>query len=133
MRSNIFLGCFLLLVQNVFGQLYISSGVQLYNRGNVQLTLHSVNLVNHGNFFPGTGNVSFTGNSTSGISGTQTTVFNKLEINKTGGAELLLMQHININDTVRFTSGNINLNGRIADLGISGAMYGETENCRITG
>ena len=123
----------MLFFKTVTAQLYIGTGATFRQWGNVQLTLHNTDIINHGNFFPGLGSVLFTGNNNSTISGTQTTVFNDFEINKTNGSVVMLQQLIDIVRNARFTSGNLDLNGNILDLGITGILLGENENSRITG
>jgi hypothetical protein len=132
MKSAIFFPCLLLFMQASHGQLYISMGAQLQMTGNAQLTLQNTSLVNHGNFAAGPGSVFFTGNNPSTISGSQTTVFNDIEINKSNGT-VTLQQPINVLHQDRFTSGNLDLNGNILDLGTTGSLLGESENSRITG
>ena len=82
-----------------------------------------------------TGNsmISFTGNASSSISGSQPTRFSEIEINKTNNSSVLLQRAISVTQRIRFASGFLNLNGFNADLGTTGHLDGEQENTRITG
>lgn len=133
MKTNVILLFLLLVVQAGQAQLFISPGAQVRILGDARLTLHNTSLVNHGSFLPGTGTVSFTGSNESYISGTQTSVFNKVEINKSNGGALVLQQPVNIVSNLRFIAGYLNLNGNILDLGATGMLIDENENSRITG
>lgn len=133
MRPIIFFLLVLLLIKTTQGQLYISAGGQVRMLGNAQLTLQNMNLLNNGNFSPGSGLVSFTGNNSSGISGSQTTVFYDVEINKDNGREVIMQAPVDILNEVRFASGNLNLDGNILQLGTTGSLLGEKESSRIVG
>jgi hypothetical protein len=117
----------------MYGQLYISPGGQLRLLGNTQLTLHNTNLINNGNIAPGLSLVTFTGNNNSTISGSQNVAFNDVEIKKINGSAVLLQRNIFVSHNAIFTSGNLNLNGFILDLGESGSLVGEKESSRIMG
>ena len=90
-------------------------------------------MVNNGNFIAGNGKVSFIGNATSTISGSQSIQFHELEINKTSDIVVLLQQSIKISQQIRFNLGYLNLNGFDIDLGSTGVLTNENEVGRITG
>ena len=99
--------------------------------GTAQLTLSNIDLVNNGSFVAGNGTVSFTGNSSSSISGSQPVQFYELAINKTAGTSVLLQRTICITQQISFTAGFLNLNNYNADLGTTGLLNGELETSRI--
>ena len=124
---------FLLYSNIISGQVTITPGAELYMSGNAQLTLQNIDLVNNGLFTPGTGIVSFTGNTSSAISGTQPIQFYEMEINKSGSSSVLLQRMIGITQRISFTAGFLNLNNNNADLGTTGLLNGELETSRIIG
>ncbi len=114
-------------------QLTITPGAELYMSGTAQLTLSNIDLVNNGSFVAGNGTVSFTGNTSSSISGSQPVQFYELAINKTAGTSVLLQRLIGITQQISFTAGFLNLNNYNADLGTTGLLNGEQETGRIIG
>ena len=123
---------FLLSSCTISAQLIITPGAQFSTVGNSQLTLQNINLVNNGSFIPGNSMISFTGNATSSISGSQPMQFFELEINKTNNS--VILQHpIVVKERLLFTSGLLNLNGFDTDLGTTGHLDGEQENSRVVG
>lgn len=126
---------FLLLLNAnaVSAQLVITPGAQFNIQGNTQLTLENTSLVNNGSFVAGTGIVSFTGNSTSSISGNQPIQFYNLVINKTAGASVSLQRAISTTLQVHFISGFLDLNTHDINLGTTGILNGEQETSRIIG
>jgi hypothetical protein len=124
----------LLLNANVISaQVIITPGAQFYISGNTQLTLQNIDLVNNGSFIAGTGTISFTGNTSSAISGSQPVQFNNVEINKTAGSSVILQRGIGIAQQINFISGFLNLNNNDADLGTTGVLNGEQETSHIIG
>ena len=119
---------FLLAYCNIVsGQVTITPGAELYLSGNAQLTLSNTDLVNNGSFVAGNGTVSFTGNTNSSISGSQTIQFYELAINKTSGTSVILQRMIGITQQISFTAGFLNLNNYNADLGTTGLLNGELD------
>lgn len=123
----LFCGC------GISAQLTITPGAEFHLSGNALLTLRDIDLVNNGNFTTGNSMVSFRGNSTSAISGTQPVQFYEAEINKVSGGSVLLQRMISITRRVLFTSGFLDLNGFDADLGTTAYLDGEAETNRIIG
>ena len=131
--KKIIIAGFLFASFQLKAQLLITPGAEFYMSGNAQLTLQNIDLVNNGLFTPGTGIVSFTGNTSSAISGTQPIQFYELAINKTAGTSVLLQRTIGITQQISFTAGFLNLNNYNADLGTTGLLNGEQETSRIIG
>jgi type IX secretion system substrate protein len=128
----------LLIVSLLWGytmraQLTITPGSQFSTAGQILLTLKNTDLVNNGNFIIGNSIISFTGNNSSSVSGTQPIQFFKLDINKTNNASVILERSIGVVDHVLFLSGFLDLNGFNADLGSTGSLLNETEDSRVTG
>lgn len=121
------------LMQEATAQLYISPGAQFFARGRTQLTLHNTDFINDGNFFPGSGTMLFTGSNNNQFGGLNSTAIHTIEIQKSTGARLTMQQIINVTDTVLLTTGNIELNGQVLDLGSTARLVGEKETSRVTG
>ncbi|MDZ4794147.1 MAG: T9SS type A sorting domain-containing protein [Bacteroidota bacterium] len=131
MKVKLLIFVFLLFNNSISAQLIITPGAELYMSGTAQLTLSNIDLVNNGSFVAGNGTVSFTGNSSSSISGSQPVQFYELAINKTAGTSVLLQRTICITQQISFTAGFLNLNNYNADLGTTGLLNGELETSRI--
>jgi len=134
-KRNFLLLFLLVYAATISAQLVITPGTQLYMSGNTQLTLQNIDLVNNSNggLVAGNGTVSFTGNASSNISGSQPVQFYKLEINKTSGSSVLLQRAIDVTQQVSFVNGFLNLNNFDVNLGTTGTLNGEQETSRIIG
>lgn len=131
MKKIFILSAFLCLHTLLPAQLYVQSGATLHIGGTV--TLHNADLVNNGNISNApNGRFVFTGTSDNDISGSSVTVFNELEIAKSGTGKLLLKNDIKATGKIIFTSNQIDLNNYNIDLG-NGILEGESETSRITG
>jgi hypothetical protein len=124
---------FLLNTNNVLAQLTITNGAQLSITGNLPLTLFNTDLVNDGVLLPGAGTISFTGSAASFVKGSQASAFYNLQMNKSGGGSLALLNSISIGHQIDFVAGLLDLNGFDADLGTTGSLNGEQESSHITG
>lgn len=92
-----------------------------------------LNLVNGGTFTPGPNPVIFSGTGNSVISGNVIT-FSDLTMNKaTALQELSLQSNMNVSGNLTMTSGDINLNGNVLDLGANGTLVNETAPNRVYG
>jgi hypothetical protein len=123
----------LLVSGTVSAQLAIQPGAQFAISGNMQLTLQNTDLVNNGSFMAGSGVASFSGNSSSSISGSQPVQFFELDINKSTGSSVFLHKPIVVAQRIFFSSGFLDLNGFNTDLGTTGRLDNEQESSRITG
>lgn len=81
----------------------------------------------------GSSAIRFTGNVTSHILGSNLPFFDILEVEKTGGAQLLLQRGINIRTAINFSSGLFNLNGNTIFLTTNATLIGESPASYITG
>ena len=123
----------LLASSTISAQLTITPGIRFFLAGNLQLILQNSDLINNGDFTAGNSRISFTGNTTSAISGSQPIQFSELEMNKTNNTSVTLQRNIDVKDRLLFTAGFLNLNSFNADLGTTGHLDGEQENTRIIG
>lgn len=130
----IFLLCIPLTTSVVYGQLEIQSGATVNISGSGALELNNSGLINDGDFVPGNGTVSLTGNSASlaSIEGFGNTAFFNLEINKPS-TDVELIGEIMVSNNLTFTNGNLLLIDGLVDLDTSGQLVNESENSRIDG
>jgi len=100
---------------------------------NAFIVLDNVNIVNNGSFVQavGDGTTIFTGNADVSISGSSITILDKITLAKTTNSRLALQQTVNVVGQVNFTSGLLDLNNSILNLGTTGIVNGETETNRI--
>jgi type IX secretion system substrate protein len=116
------------------GTLQITSGANIKTLNNASIVLDNMHMVNNGNVTQvlGNGTTSFAGSLNVNISGTGTTNLDKLDIAKTSPAKVTLQQNVGVAGQVNFTSGLLDLNNSVLNLGTSGMVNGETEANRIT-
>ena len=133
MRLTILFIFFLIITKISSAQLYIQAGAQVYITGTEQLTLHNMSLINNGTFITGNSLVSFTGNASASIGGSEQTQFYDLHINKENQSSVSMQNSYGVNRRVYFTAGFLNLNGNDLELGANGRLIGEHNMGRITG
>src|SRR5258705_6520952 len=110
MKKNCILSVMLLFGLQTFAQLYIGTGAQWVNTGNVVITINNMDLVNNGNFVPANSGVRFSGSSDNSISGSSTTTFYDLVLAKGVNNKLILVTDANIDHDLNFISGLLDLN-----------------------
>jgi hypothetical protein len=112
------------------GTLQVSSGGSIRSDGKAWITLEDMNLENNGEVTEenGEGGIKFTGESDAHISGKGRTIFNNLQLAKTGSSRLHLEKNISILGTLDFAGGRLNLGNNIVDLSSSGLITGESES-----
>jgi len=122
----------LINAQNV---MKVSAGTTIKTSGGVTIVLSDVALDNDGtiNQGSGEGGFRFTGTQASAIKGASMPVIGILEVNKTNGGKILLTRNININSSLNFISGQIDLNGNNILMNAAAMIAGESENNRIIG
>lgn len=138
MNNKFWLLCLLLVAmlqasaQNTFK---VEAGAVIKTTGGVIITLQDMNLDNDGtiNQAAGEGTFRFTGTGNNTISGTSVSLFDIMEIAKTGAAKISLQQNLNIGSAVNFTTGQIDLNGNNILLQPTAFLNGESELSRIIG
>jgi len=89
---------------NVSGDYELLAGT--FDKGTASNINIGGNFINSGTFTQGTGTVTFNGSGAQAISGSTTTTFNNLTINKSGD-NLTLNRAVNVNAALDLTSGNI--------------------------
>ena len=114
-------------------QLTVSGGTQWVTGGNVSVVLQDLNLVNDGVITSGTGLFKFAGFQNSTISGSSTSGFYMLEMAKTNSSKVLLSNNINIQHSINFVSGQLDMNGSNIFLSSAAYLNNETELNRVTG
>ena len=100
---------------------------------NTYLVIDELDLVNNGTFSQTNGIVRFTGTVNKNISGNNTIQFYKLDLAKTGSAQLVLQKNISVDNEINFISGLLNLNNYNILLGNNALLANENENSRIIG
>jgi len=124
---------------NLMGQgtLKLTTGSSLHVGTAGVLTLENFNLEIDGSIStaPGSSVIRLTGNTTTSILGTSPAppLLDVLQIEKTGGANVLLQRNINIRTAVNFTSGLLDLNGNTLFLTTNAVLIGESATSHITG
>src|SRR5688572_2916698 len=115
------------------GSLLTTPGANIKTANNAFIVLDNVHVVNNGSFVQAVGNGStkFIGNTDVNISGSSIITFDKLNIDKTTGSKAVLQQNANVAGQVSFTSGLLDLNNSVLNLGTTGTLLGETETSRI--
>lgn len=113
----------------------ITAGTSLHIGPAGVLTLHNINLDNNGaiSTAPGGAVIRFSGNMTTSIQGSNLPLFDIIEIEKTGGAALLLQRNINVRTAINFSSGLFNLNGNTIFLATNATLNNESPASHITG
>jgi hypothetical protein len=116
-------------------QIIIQSGTEIKLSNSNYIVLENTHLVNNGtiNLNSGNGTFKFSGNGNTNISGTNTPLFNNLELAKTGSSQLVLQRDIDAWGSVLFTSGIFHLNNHVLDLGKFGSLSNENETSHIIG
>ena len=115
------------------GLLQATSGATIKTVNNSFIVLDNVHVVNNGSFVQaaGDGTIKFTGNADVNISGSSIAIFDKLNIAKTTSFKVTVQQDVNVVGQVNFTSGLLDLNNSVLNLGTTGLVNGETETSRI--
>ncbi len=124
--------CTLFIWQGLlYGQvsIVVSSGDTLIVEGSGKILVDG-NWVNNGVFVAGNGTVELNGSGDQTITNTDG-AFNNLFVNKSAG-NLQLLDSINVADTLQLTNGDLDLNGKVADLGTSGILR-ETSGNTVKG
>lgn len=111
----------------------ITSGTYLVAKGQPQMVLQNTSLSNEGQFTADSSYVRFSGTGTDSIYGSSQTTFFGLGLDKSS-SELLLGQAIQVDDSVYFLAGNLDLRGNDMTLGTDGGgLSGESESSRVVG
>jgi hypothetical protein len=133
MRPVVLITILLIIINTASAQLYIGPGTQFCMTSNAHITLQKMNMVNNGSFIPGSGTVTFAGDSIAHISGANPLTFHNLELRKAVNSNLLIHIPVDVRNAVRFAGGNLDLNGYDLNLDTTGWLLEEQEMSRITG
>lgn len=133
--KNIFIILFLVdcIASSAQGTLQATSGAYIRTRKNPSIVLDNMHVVNNGSFVQtaGDGTTKLTGNVDVNISGSSAATLDKLNIAKTTTSRVTLQQNVNVAGQVEFTSGLLDLNNSVLNLGTTGTIQGENETRRI--
>ncbi len=113
----------------------ITSGANCIVNGNANLIVNDGGLNNSGTFVPGNGTVFFSGTANAtitSISGTSSTSFYNLGINKSAGTAKL-SRNIAVSNSLLMQLGNLDLSGFDLDLGSTGNIAGESASSAVQG
>ena len=131
MKRNIFLLIVWMTIMQGLSkaQVRIMPGASLKTTNGGQVVLNNINLINNGSIqqAASSGVFVFRGNQTDSISGTGTTVFDRINLSKDPGAQLVLQRNINVNTEFIFSSGMLYLDNYVLDLDGLGVLTNETE------
>jgi hypothetical protein len=75
----------------------------------------------------------FTGNKNITVSGATLPLFTNINVALTGTSKIILQRSIQINQSLGFQSGFLDLNNNNIDMGTSGSLNGESETTGVTG
>jgi len=112
-------------------QLQVAPGAYWNHSGAVYTVLDDMDLLDNGVFSDVSGTMKFAGNNGNTVSGAAIPGFYHLEIAKNN--TLFLQQDCAVGQDILFTSGIIDLNGRIITLSPAAQLVSESETSRITG
>ena len=125
------MGC--IIRSSAQGSLQATSGATIKTVNNSFIVLDNVHIVNNGSFVQaaGDGTTKFTGNVDVNVSGSSVTIFDTLNIAKTTNFKVALQQNVNVVGQVNFTSGLLDLNNSVLNLGTTATLNGERDTSRI--
>ena len=114
------------------GSLQIGAGAFIKSSGGAFLVLENTNLTNNGSFQQTAGNgfVKLTGATNVSLSGSSATTIDAIQLAKSSGATFSLNVDLSILSNVNFSSGLLNLNNNVLNLGSTGVFTGESETSR---
>lgn len=122
------------LPATLFAQgLKITNGCRFIVSGSVKLVLHNASFANEGQFIPGNGTLSFTGNLNAFITGNTTIPLQHVILNKTSGATVSMLQDAALNGVITMSNGNLLLNNQTLNLESAASISGESSQSYITG
>lgn len=113
-------------------QFKIMPGASLKTTNGGHVVLNNINLINDGSVqqAANSGVFDFRGNRNDSISGTGTTVFDRINLSKAPGIHLVLQRNVSVNSEFIFNGGILNLDNYILDLDGLGVLTNESENSR---
>ncbi|HET6722742.1 MAG TPA: hypothetical protein VFH07_08330, partial [Chitinophagaceae bacterium] len=134
--KNIFIALLLMgcvIRSSAQGSLQTTSGATIKTANNSFIVLDNMHIVNNGSFVQAAedGTIKFTGNADVNVSGSSIIIFDKLNLAKTTNFKVSLQQNVNVVGHVNFTSGLLDLNNSVLNLGTTATLNGETETSRI--
>lgn len=109
------------------------AGGHIVAKGQPYIVVQNMDWENNGSFVADQSTVTFRGITDDTIKGSSQTTFYQLVLQKTTG-KLVMGNNSQVDDTLHFVAGNLDLNGNDLTLGTAeGTLSGETEARRIVG
>ena len=111
--------------------IHIAPGTVLTNNG-ATITVANSNIQNEGQLVSVGGVFVFSGNNTNMVTGTGTTAFHSVHINKINGGKLVLQKDVSASGAVVFNSGLLDIGNNFLELKYSGgSLQNENESNRV--
>jgi hypothetical protein len=138
MKSRLFALAFVIIPSGLvstdaLAQLQVGAGAHWNHSGNVYTVLSDVDLAASGTITDVSGTMKFAGAGDNFLSGSSALSLYNIEMSKAGMATLYLQQDFIAGGNILFTSGLIDLYGRVITLAPSARLVNESEASRITG
>lgn len=124
--------CLLVFASQAQDVLKVQSGVVLSTTGGITLTLNDMDFDNDG-ILNQQGVMLFKGTAANNITGNTSSLFDVLQLAKTGSGKLTLQIGIRISSNITFGTGNLDLNGKNILLSPAALLNGESESSHIIG
>jgi len=134
MKKILLLPIVIMIASQVFaqGSFKITPGTTLKTINGSHVVLQNINLINDGTIQQAvnSGVFDFRGSADDTISGSGITVFDRINLSKDPGSQLIQQRNITVNSEFIFTGGVLYLDNYILDLGGFGNLINESENSR---
>ena len=114
------------------GSMQIGAGAYVKSSGGAYIVLDNVGINNNGSFQQTAGNgfIKLTGTTNVSLSGSSNTTIDALLMAKSSGTTFTLNSNLSIVSNVNFSSGLLNLNNSVLNLGTTGIFINESESSR---
>jgi hypothetical protein len=114
------------------GSMQIGAGAHVKSSGGAYIVLDNVGINNNGSFQQTAGNgfIKLTGTTNVSLSGSSNTTIDALLMAKSSGTTFTLNSNLSIVSNVNFSSGLLNLNNSVLNLGTTGIFINESESSR---
>lgn len=119
-------------ISNAQGSFQVGTGSFVKSVDGAYLVLENVNISNNGSFqqVAGNGFVKLTGATNVNLSGNNNTAIDALLLAKSSGAIFSMNSNLSIVSAVNFSTGFLNLNNNVLNLGTTANLINESESSR---
>lgn len=124
------LAAVLLLGHNLPAQLSIGPGTSIKSDNNSFIVLNDLGIAHNATVVEPV--IKFTGNANVTISGSGSPLFNKLELAKSNNAQVMLLNGLQVAQSISFNGGLLNLGTNNINLQNGAQLLNESENSRIS-